>query len=249
MLAPVPEGYKPAEYWSERLSGEYNLRGTGHLAYSASYNDWIYRVKRRALRRGLKGVPSGASALDLGSGTGWVVEEMLGRGLKVDGCDIADVAVQRLGERFPAANFFQIALGSAPLPRKDASFDVVTMFDVAYHMTDDELWTETLREVGRVLRPGGRFVVSDRLGAEDVAAAEHVRFRSLARWDAAAAEAGLERTALKPYYRWISRERGASRLARLPDGARGAVEFALETIAPREPHVRLGVFERRDGSR
>jgi SAM-dependent methyltransferase len=245
----VPKGYEPAEYWSERLAGEYNLRGTGHLAYSSAYNDWIYRVKRRALRRGLKGVPAGASALDLGSGTGWVVQELIGRGLRVEGCDIAEIAVERLSERFPQANFFQIALGSAPLPREDASYDAVTMLDVAYHMTDDELWASALREVGRVLRPGGRFVVSDRLGDNDVAAAEHVRFRSVARWDEAAAAAGLRRTRLEPYYRWISRERGSSPLARLPDGARGAVEFALETLAPREPHVRLGVFERQSGPR
>ena len=240
----MTQGYKPAEYWSERLAGDYNLRGTGHLAYSAAYNRWIYRTKRRALGRGLRGVSRGSAALDLGSGTGWVVEELLRRGLRVDGCDIAPIAVERLSERFPQARFFEIALGSAPLPRDDSSFDVVTALDVTYHMTDDELWAETVREVGRVLRPGGRFVVSDRLGETDVAAAEHVRFRSLRRWDGAAAEAGLRRTQLAPYYRWISRERGDGPLSRLPDGARGAIEYALETLAPREPHVRLGVFER-----
>jgi SAM-dependent methyltransferase len=244
MLPRVTQGYKPAEYWSERLTADYNLRGTGHLGYTPAYNDWIYRTKRRALRRGLKGVKPGGAALDLGSGTGWVVQELLGRGMSVDGCDITPIAVERLSERFPQARFFQIALGTTPLPRDDASFDVVIALDVTYHMTDDDLWREAVRDVGRVLRPGGRFLFSDRLGDHDVAAAEHVRFRSVRSWDAAAAAGGLRRTALVPYYRWISRERGSGPLSRLPDGARGAVEYALETLAPREPHVRLGVFER-----
>src|SRR5690349_10430675 len=95
-LARMSEDYEPARYWTDRLAGDYSLRGTGHLAYSARYNRWIYRVKRRALRRGLRGSAAGARALDLGSGTGWVVEQLLDRGLRVDGCDIAANAVAEL---------------------------------------------------------------------------------------------------------------------------------------------------------
>jgi SAM-dependent methyltransferase len=238
------ETYDPARYWSERLGDEYSLRGTGHLAYSPGYNRWIYRIKRRALRRGLRGIAPGGSALDLGSGTGWVVEELRKRGLHVDGCDIAPNAVAELQRRFPGSDFFQIALGQAPLPREGGTYDVATALDVAYHMTDDDAWSGMLAEVGRVLKPGGRFIASDRLGDEDAQVAEHVKFRSRARWTEAGADAGLRVRDVLPYYRWISRERADSSLARLPDDARGAVEFALEYLVPREPHVRLVVLEK-----
>jgi SAM-dependent methyltransferase len=244
----VADRYRPADYWSERLAGQYDLRGTGHLSYSRGYNEWLYRAKRRALRRALRGVPEGATALDLGSGTGWVVEQLLAAGLKVEGCDIAELAVKQLSERFPQAAFFQTTLGSEPLPRPDASFDVVTCLDVTYHVTDDAAWQAALAEVARVLRPGGMFIASDGLGATDRMPDSHVRFRSLKRWRTAAAAAGLQEQRIDPYFRWLSRDRGNGLASRLPDGVRGAIEYGLETLAPREPHMRLAIYSRASSS-
>src|SRR6059058_2601072 len=97
----MAEKYEPAAYWSDRLAGQYDLRGTGHLSYSARYNQWLYRAKRRALRRALRSLQPRARALDLGSGTGWVVAELIRAGADVEGCDIAELAVKRLSEQFP----------------------------------------------------------------------------------------------------------------------------------------------------
>jgi SAM-dependent methyltransferase len=246
----VSEGYRPAEYWSERLAGQYDLRGTGHLSYSRGYNDWLYRAKKRALRKALAGVRPGSAALDLGSGTGWVVQELLTAGMAVEGCDIAELAVERLSSQFPQAAFFQVTLGADPLPRADSSYDLVTALDVMYHVTDDAAWRAALAEAARVLRPGGLLVISDGLGDGDVEPSAHVRFRSLPRWTEAAAELGLQRQRLDPYFRWLSRDPGTGRLARrIPDGLRGAGEYALETLAPREPHMRLAAFSRQSSSR
>ena len=237
--------YRPAEYWSERLADQYDLRGTGHLSYSRGYNDWLYRAKRRALRKALADVRPGSAALDLGSGTGWVVRELLTAGMTAEGCDIADVAVERLGAQFPEATFFQTTLGAEPLPRDDGSYDVVTALDVMYHVTDDVAWRAALAEAARVMRPGGLLVISDGLGRDDREPSPHVRFRSLERWTDATGDVGLRRERLDPYFRWLSRERGTGRLERrIPDGLRGAAEYALETLAPREPHMRLAVFSR-----
>jgi SAM-dependent methyltransferase len=247
---PVSDGYQPAEYWSDRLSDQYDLGGTGHLSYSRGYNEWLYRAKRRALRRVLAAIKAGAAALDLGSGTGWVVHELLTAGMRVDGCDIAEIAVDRLRERFPAATFFQTTLGGDPLPRDDAAYGLVTALDVMYHVTDDAAWERALLETARVLRPGGVLIASDGFGAEDRMPGAHVRFRSLARWSDATAAAGLRQERLDPYFRWLSRdpEDGAV-LRRFPDGVRGAMEYVLETIAPRAPHMRLAVFSRQSSER
>lgn len=241
----MSDDYKPAEYWSRRLEARYDLSGTGHLSYSAAYNDWLYRAKRRALRRAIRDAPIGAAALDLGSGTGWVVHELLAAGMRTTGCDIAPVAVDRLRERFPQASFFETTLGAGRLEVDDATQDLVTALDVMYHVTDDGAWQEALREAARVLRPGGVLVASDGLGPDDRMPDKHVRFRSLGRWKDAAGAAGLELDRVDPYFRWLSRDRHEGAIVRrLPDRARGAVEYALETIAPREPHMRLAVFSR-----
>lgn len=246
----MAERYQPAEYWSERLAGQYDLRGTGHISYSRGYNEWLYRAKRRALRRAIRPVAPGAAVLDLGSGTGWVVQELLAVGLRVEGCDITALAVERLRERFPQATFFQTALGADPLPRADGAYDLVTALDVMYHVTDDAAWEAALREAERVLRQGGLLVTSDGLGREDHMPGPHVRFRSRTRWEEAAAAAGLRIERLDPYFRWLSRDRHEGALLRhFPDALRGATEFALETVAPREPHMRVAVLSRQTSER
>ena len=174
----VSAGYEPEGYWEQRLVSDFSLRGTGHAGFSPRYNDWVYRQKARILEFALGSVSTGGRALDIGSGVGWVVQQLLARGLQVEGCDITDVAIERLRTQYPGLEFFKAAVGSAALPRGLATYDVVTMLDVAYHITDDRLWATAVADVGRVLKPGGTFVITDRLGERSVRVSEHVQFRS-----------------------------------------------------------------------
>lgn len=178
----------------------------------------------------------------VGSGTGWVVSRLLAHGARVEGCDLTQVSVERLRERHPGLAFFRVELGAQPLPHPDASFDTVTMLDVAYHITDEAHWRAAVGEAARVLRPGGRLVVTDGLGDRDRTPAAHVRFRGLATWNEAAADAGLVLEQRFAAFRWLSRDPGLPGWRRLPGEARGAVEYALERTVPRAPHQRCAVF-------
>ena len=240
----MPNDYQPKDYWSARLSSEFNLRGTGHICYSEAYNRWLYRAKARVLRRGLRGVQRPALALDIGSGTGWVVDQLLAWGADVEGCDVAELAVARLGESRPKATFFAAEWGTTPLPRPESTFDLVTLLDVAYHVVDDDRWAEGVRDVARVLRPGGRLIVTDALGRGDSNPASHVRFRSRIRWEDTARREGLVLVAVMPYARWLSRPREAPGFGWMSDRLRGAVEYGLEVVAPRPAHLRGAVFVR-----
>lgn len=236
-----PEGgYEPNHYWEERLRRDFNLRGVGHREYSQAYNAWLYRAKRRALTRGLDAVQPGP-ALDVGSGTGWVVEELRLRGFPVEGCDITAIAVKRLRDRFPKSEFFELSLGTDPIPRPDRSFALVTALDVLYHIVDDEGWAAGLSEIARVLAPDGRLIATDGLGEGDSEPAAHVKLRSRERWLREAAAVGLRLERELPLYRWLSRERGRW-WGLAPDNLRGALEYTLERVAPRAPHMRLAVF-------
>ncbi len=235
--------YRPSEYWSDRLSDGFDLRATGQIEYTEAYNVWLYRAKRRALDASLRDVPAKTPALDIGSGVGWVVEQLLRHGMAVEGCDIAPVSVEELGRRFPEATFFKLALGADVIPRPDSTYGLVTALDVTYHVTDDEQWLAGLADIARVLEPGGRLIVSDGLGDATSEPASHVRFRSRELWSQAE-RFGFELREVRPYFRWLSRPRNTRGFRRLGDRTRGAVEFALEFALPRKPHMHCATLVR-----
>lgn len=239
--------YDAADYWTERLEEEFSLKGTGHIAYSERYNRWLYRAKRRALQQALSNIGWPGRTLDIGSGTGWVINELIESGASVEGSDLTAVSVDRLRRSFPDVDFHQFALGRDRIPHPDGTFDLVTALDVLYHVPDDGEWIAGMQEIARVLRPGGHLVASDGLGELDQQPAKHVRFRSRARWEEQAERAGMEVTTVVPLYRWLSRDRSNGLSARIPDGVRGAVEYGLERLSVGRPHMRCAVLTRRPG--
>jgi SAM-dependent methyltransferase len=69
-----------------------------------------------------------------------------------------DVSIASLREAKRASPGFDFVLASAMrLPWLDSSFDTILMLDVLEHVPDD---SKALQEVGRVLRPGGRLILS-----------------------------------------------------------------------------------------
>jgi SAM-dependent methyltransferase len=100
---------------------------------------------------GIDSGKQGVTALDVGSGTGWVIEQLLQRTPNVSGVEITDVALGRLRTRFPQLTLEQAEIGKDPLPFAAAAFDVVTMMDVAYHIVDDAALDNAVTEIARVL--------------------------------------------------------------------------------------------------
>jgi SAM-dependent methyltransferase len=96
---------------------------------------------------------AGRRVLDLGCGLGEYVRGFARQGAHAYGCDVAH---GRLAEarRRGAGDLVQAA-GEA-LPYADASFDVVVLNEVIEHVSDDRA---TMREVARVLAPGGICVI------------------------------------------------------------------------------------------
>jgi len=106
--------------------------------------------------------------LDAGCGTGGNAL-FLRRYGRVTALDLAPEAIALGRERLDGA----LARGSVlELPFADASFDLLTSFDVLYHRgVPDE--THALREAGRTLRPGGRLLI--RLPAYEFLRSKHDR--------------------------------------------------------------------------
>lgn len=105
-------------------------------------------------------VPAGARVLEIACGTGRVTRHLVARGLEVVATDLFEPMVAVARQRAPGATFQTADAQALPFP--DASFDaVVCQFGLMF-LPDKALG---VREMRRVLRPGGTALVSvwDRL--------------------------------------------------------------------------------------
>jgi len=105
----------------------------------------------------LAGDVGGRRVLDAGCGSGPLSAALRAKGAIVTGFDsssaMVELARQRLGER--AALY--VADLSQPLPFADGAFDDVVASLVLHYLRD---WTAPLAELRRVLKPGGRLILS-----------------------------------------------------------------------------------------
>lgn len=118
----------------------------------------------------------GARLLDVGCGTGTVVQLLAARGYDVIGVDPNRIS---LAEARKSGLGSYIETDSYQLPFADASFDVVGSYTVLEHMGEPDV---TLSEQIRVLRPGGRLVVAcPNFGQVMGLASHHPRTRGVKR--------------------------------------------------------------------
>lgn len=94
--------------------------------------------------------------LDVGCGTGRFLEALDGPYERVG----ADVSAGML-ERARRKGLDVAQAGADDLPFDDGSFDLVTTFAVLHHLIDPEVVRGALREMARVVRPGGAVLVWD----------------------------------------------------------------------------------------
>lgn len=106
----------------------------------------------------LLGDVRGRDVLDAGCGPGLYAAELVARGARVTAFDASAEMVRLARERLGDAATVRVAGLDAPLDwLADGSYDLAVMALVLHHLDDR---VAALREVARVLRDGGRLVVS-----------------------------------------------------------------------------------------
>lgn len=117
---------------------------------------WLLR-RERALKAG------GLALLDYGCGAGDLMRVLAQLGARADftGCDVSSGMLAEAGRRWPSSLGRAPALAvqeGAATPFTDRQFDVVTISAVLHHVPVEERQA-VYRELGRVLKPGGRIYV------------------------------------------------------------------------------------------
>jgi SAM-dependent methyltransferase len=187
--------FDPKSYWEARLGSCPGLSGVGNTRLGRRYIHWLYKVRRvvflrllRSLRLDLKT----AQVFDVGSGTGFYLELWKELGVSsVAGCDLTETAVSRLKNAFPWSKIARMDIGDT-LPPCAQSYDVVSAFDVLFHIVEEERYKQAIRNVHALLRPGGLFVFSDFFVHGSSGTGEHLVCRGLDQVEDLLAKTGFD---------------------------------------------------------
>lgn len=103
-------------------------------------------------------LPAGAKILDVGCGMGRLYDTASSHGLQYSGIDISEGQVEEGKRLHPQAD---LRVGSMlQLPYADASFDAVFIVASLHHLLTPEERAQAVAEAQRVLKPGGRAIVT-----------------------------------------------------------------------------------------
>lgn len=211
-------------YWAEYFSVDYRCgRSDTH-----SFDESAFREENRGLLKRfetLKPTTGPARLLEVGCASGWLLKHASERGWQVRGVELSEHAVKharRLG-----LDVVQGTLEDAKYP--DASADLVYMGDVLEHVPD---CGETMREVARVLAPGGACFLRGPITTHSLA-----RRFGLAVYGALGRDIVLHEP---PYHLWEFTPRSLTRLMRKVGLEVTLMEQAK--IPPGRPHGRKSVL-------
>ena len=175
------ETYDPQTYWEERLSKKLDITTIGHAGLGYTYNQWLYRARFRATGRLLNKLrlDMGQTIVtEVGVGSGAYLPFWLSRGVRqITGIDITSASVSQLSRRYPDLRFDQADI-CAPTPPAVPPADVVTAFDVLFHITDDAAFERAIANLGALTKPGGLVLLSDGFCAQSWGPAFHEYHRS-----------------------------------------------------------------------
>ena len=181
-LPKVMSAYSPKEYWTGvadefRSADAAGLAPVLHFGAPTWFNRLIDKLQFRAVRRALAmaEIPRGALVFDVGCGTGRWLRRYKELGFQATG---VDATPGMLGRAIECGTTAPLIAGEACyLPFADATFDCVSDITVVQHIPRS-LQPQALREMMRVLKPGGRLILMELIRGEDA----HIFPRSPQDW-------------------------------------------------------------------
>ena len=121
---------------------------------------WERTVKER-VAQALLNVELGHNVLELGPGPGLTTELLGPRVRRLTALELDAQLAASLISRWSGSNVEIVTGDATAMPFSDAQFSGVVSFTMLHHVPSPALQDKLLREVARVLQPGGVFAGSD----------------------------------------------------------------------------------------
>jgi SAM-dependent methyltransferase len=126
------------DYWDQSFSRP-NLQ--------LQVDDWLSKYEE--ILKGTDSIP----IIDLGSGLGNNTKYLLDRNYPVLSCDVSEIALSKLAANLPNAQLRHLDMQEG-LPFPDSSHPVIVA-DLSLHYFSNEMTFQILRDIHRILSPGG----------------------------------------------------------------------------------------------
>ena len=197
------ESFDPRKYWEDRLETKFDLTGVGFRRKSVAFNKWAYKIREDALDELIadKAIdPGGAVILDVGCGTGFFIHYWLGQNAEsVTGVDITEISINQLKAAIPEARFQLVDL-SDPDHGLDEKYDIISIFDVLFHIVDDDKFAVAVSNLANISKPGAQVIVTDLFKKKTLHPMQHCRNRSLAHYKGVFTKNGFELKKMTPLF-------------------------------------------------
>jgi len=195
--------YDPKTYWEKRLSKRLDITSVGHLGLGY-YNHWLYKARFRAMYRALEKLRidvSGKSLIDIGVGSGaWIpFWEKCGVS-KIVGNDITSVSVSALQKKYRQFEFLEGDIGSELFDFRKEAFDIVTAFDVLFHITDDKSFHNAVFNLSKLAKDDAWVLITDSFGSSSYGPFHHEYHRTYEHYLNELKHAGLQPIHLEPIF-------------------------------------------------
>ncbi len=167
--------------WKHRVKTHFSARAAEWTAYYADPEPTLSREQLNArqqwaLRMVTAAIPPFKRILDAGCGSGLIAARLIEDGYAVWGIDFAEPMIRQARERCGPDQFAVGDIEHIPFP--DNTFDLVVSLGVLEYLESDE---QALREIRRVLRPGGQAVIAISNGRSPLLRLDRVAQRVVAR--------------------------------------------------------------------
>ena len=198
-MKELDDQFDAGAYWRNRVVSGSDVETVGHRSMGRIYNRQIYERRLEALDAMIErhvAKPAGKlRVLDIGCGSGFYTGYWAARGVSdYVGVDISADTIGHLRGQYPDFEFVCADVtepGQVELTNL-GRFDVVTIFDVLYHIVDERRFANALEQTASLTNVCGILLVMDQLCSKTYQLSRHVVYRDRGEYFESFSECGFD---------------------------------------------------------